>query len=309
MSRRRARPRPLSPRDGIDPVWVRLPDDRSCTVGEHLLLRFPASRAQLERLLSDGEIVDDRGAPLPADAPCAGQRVWYHRELPVEPELPHDMPVLYEDEWLLAVDKPHGLPSTPRGGFIAQTALSVLRRRRGEDDLVPAHRLDRDTAGVLLLIRDPRARGAVQRQFQDRRTEKSYEAVARLGGLVLEDLPDRRSSRLLKQRGVLQAAEVPGEPNAVTHLDPLSAFEDDDGRWAHLRLHPLTGQTHQLRVHLAALGTPIRWDPLYPQVLPREPGDVSRPLQLLARTLRLTHPVTGQALELRSRRRLETLPR
>ena len=309
MSRRRARHRPLPPREGIDPVSVRLPEERGLTVGEHLLLRFPASRGQLERLLADGGIVGDDGAPVPAETPCTGQRVWYHRELPVEPELPHDMPVLHEDEWLLAVDKPHGLPSTPRGGFIAQTALSVLRRERGEDDLVPAHRLDRDTAGVLLLIRDPLVRGAVQRQFQDRRTEKSYEAVARLGDLRLEELPKKRSSRLLKQRGVLQAVEVPGEPNAETRLQPLSAFEDDDGRWAHLQLHPLTGQTHQLRVHLAALGMPIRWDPLYPQVLARDPGDVSRPLQLLARTLRLTHPVTGQPLELTSRRRLETLPR
>lgn len=309
MSRRRARPRPLPLREGVDPVSVRLVDDPSTTLREHLLARFPASRAVLERLLETGGIVGDDGAALPAGTPCTGQRIWYHRELPVEPQLPQDLPVLHEDEHLLAVDKPHGLPSTPRGGFIAQTALSVLRRTRREDDLVPAHRLDRDTAGVLLLIRDPAVRGAVQRQFQDRGTTKSYEAVARLGARRLEDLPGERSSRLLKQRGILQAAEVPGEANAVTRLQPLSAFEDDDGRWAHLRLHPLTGQTHQLRVHLAALGAPIRWDPLYPEVLPRDPGDVSHPLQLLARSLRITHPVTGRALEITSRRRLETLPR
>ena len=117
-------------------------------------------------------------------------------------------------------------------------------------------------------------------------------------------LPVTVRDRLVKHRGQLQARVEPGEPNAESTVELL-----EPGDPARYRLTPATGQTHQLRVHLAALGTPIRWDPLYPQVLPREPGDVSRPLQLLARTLRLTHPVTGQALELRSRRRLETLPR
>ncbi len=302
MSRRRTRSRPLPLYEGVDPVSVRLPDEPSTGVGEHLLARFPASRADLEGLFArDGEVVR-------AAAPCTGQRVWYHRELPDEPPLPQDLPVLHEDEWLLAVDKPHGLPSTPRGGFIAQTALAVLRRTRGEDDLAAAHRLDRDTAGVLLLIRDPAMRAAVQRQFEHRTVEKAYEAVARLGRRRLEDLPRERSSRLVKTRGILQSAEVEGQPNAVTALDPLGAFEDDEGRWAHLGLRPRTGQTHQLRVHLAALGAPIRWDPLYPEVLPRDPGDVTRPLQLLARRLRLEHPVTGRAIEIESRRRLETLP-
>lgn len=309
MSRRRPRSRPLRPREGVDPTSVRLPDDPSTGIGEHLVARFPASQAELEGLFERVGIVGDDGAVVRADAPCTAQRVWYHRGLPDELSLPQDLPVLHEDEWLLAVDKPHGLPSTPRGGFIAQTALTVLRRRRGEDDLVAAHRLDRDTAGVLLLIRDPAVRGAVQRQFQDRRTAKSYEAVARLGQREFEDLPPERSSRLAKTRGVLQAAEVAGEPNAQTALQPLSAFVDDEGRWAHLELRPSTGQTHQLRVHLAALGIPIRWDPLYPTVLPRDPGDVSHPLQLLARGLRIRHPVTGEPIELVSRRRLETLPR
>lgn len=310
MSRRRppARPRPLAPLDGVDPVAVHLPRDPTTTVLEHLLARFPRSAAQTAALFEGRQIVDDDGAVTLPHAPCTGQSIWYHRPLPVEPPLPQDLPVLYEDEHLLAVDKPHGLPTTPGGAFVRQSALIVMRRRRGEDLLAPAHRLDRDTAGVLLLIRDPTVRAAVQRQFQERTVEKSYEAVAALGDRAFEQIPLSRSSRMEKVQGILQAREIDGPVNAVTQIQPLRAFQDDEGRWAELALHPGTGQTHQLRVHLSALGLPIRWDPLYPQVLPREPGDVSRPLQLLARTLRLRHPVTGEPLELTSGRRLETLP-
>lgn len=309
MSRRRSpRPRPLAPRHGVDPVSVRVPADQEVTIRGFLTERFPSSAREIDRLIGAGAIVDENGGPITPSSACEGGAVWYHRPLPVEPELPQDLPVLHEDEWLLAVDKPHGLPTTPRGGFVAQTALTVLRRRRGEDALVPAHRLDRDTAGVLLLIRDPAVRAAVQRQFQERTTAKSYLAVVPLGTRALVELPSRRESRIEKVRGILQAAEVPGEVNAVTGIAPVVEVQDDEGRWAVLELQPRTGRTHQLRVHLNALGLPIRRDPLYPQVLPRDPGDVSRPLQLLAQTLALRHPVTGRALVLRSRRRLETVP-
>lgn len=309
MSRRRSpRPRPLGPRDGIDPVSVRVPADPAVTIQGFLRGRFPSAAHEIDRLIQAGEMVDGDGGPITPSAVCGGGTVWYHRPLPVEPELPQDLPVLHEDAWLLAVDKPHGLPTTPRGGFVVQTALSVLRRRRGEDALVPAHRLDRDTAGVLLLIRDPAVRGAVQRQFQEQTTAKTYQAVVALGTRALGELPSRRESRIEKHRGILQAAEVPGPVNAVTEIAPLAEFRDDEGRWAVLELRPSTGRTHQLRVHLNALGLPIRRDPLYPRVLPRDPGDVSRPLQLLARSLTLRHPVTGRELVLRSRRRLETVP-
>lgn len=306
--RRRPVPRPLAPRDGIDPVSVRIPAEPAVTIRGYLAERHPSAAREIDRLIRAGEILDGSGAPITPSTVCGGGTVWYHRPLPTEPDLPQDLPVLHEDEWLLAVDKPHGLPTTPRGGFVAQTALSVLRRRRSEDALVPAHRLDRDTAGVLLLIRDPAVRGAVQRQFQERTTAKTYLAVVALGTRALEELPIRRESRIEKQRGILQATEVPGPVDAVTEIAPLAEFRDDEGRWAVLELRPRTGRTHQLRVHLNALGLPIRRDPLYPRILPREPGDVSRPLQLLARSLTLRHPVTGRVLVLASRRRLETVP-
>lgn len=300
----------------MDAVRVKVPDDGR-RLEDYLLSRFPHAAEELDALFSTGTIVTDDGSPVHPDFPCSGGGVWYHRPLPEEPQLPQDLPVLYEDDHLLVVDKPHGLPSTPRGSFVTQTALTVLRHQRGEQDLAPAHRLDRDTAGVLLFTRDPSVRGRMQRQFQDRRTAKTYEAVVTWPkGVPLSQLPPTRSSRIHKAPGNLQAVEVDGPANAVTHFSPLRAqpwtieggrHHDDGQTWAALRLTPVTGQTHQLRVHLNAMGTPIRWDPLYPRILDRDPADVSHPLQLLARSLRIHHPVTGQPMEFTSGRALATL--
>ncbi|KUG60072.1 ribosomal large subunit pseudouridine synthase D [Kocuria rosea subsp. polaris] len=309
MRRRRPAPAPLPLRDGVDPVRVRLPAGEAeapGTVRDHLLNRFPASAPELEELFACGGIVDDAGRPLAPGAPFRpGASVWYHRALPEEPELPGDLPVLFEDEWLLAVDKPHGLPTTPRGGFVAQSALVKLRRSRGEDRLSPLHRLDRGTAGVLLLSRDPATRGRFQSLFQSRAVGKEYEAVAEhRPGL---DLPCLVESRIVKDRTSLQAREVPGPVNARTVLEAAGPpFTDAEGTWARYAVRPETGRTHQIRVHLAGLGVPVRHDPLYPEVRPAGAEDPDRPLQLLARRIALVHPVTGVPLVLESRRALMT---
>ncbi|MUN64529.1 ribosomal large subunit pseudouridine synthase D [Kocuria sediminis] len=291
----------------MDPVRVRLPaEDGWSTVRGWLLERFPASAPELEELFASGGIVGDDGRPLAHGAPYVpGGSVWYHRALPPEPELPGDLPVLFEDEWLLAVDKPHGLPTTPRGGFVAQSALVKLRRARGEDRLSPLHRLDRGTAGVLLLSRDPATRGRFQTLFQDRAVAKEYEAVAaHRPGL---GLPRVVESRIVKDRTCLQAREEPGPVNARTVVERAGApFSDAEGEWARYRLRPETGRTHQIRVHLAGLGVPVRNDPLYPHVQPAGSEDPARPLQLLARRIGLTHPMTGRPLVLESRRALRT---
>lgn len=303
MRRRRPALSPLPLRDGVDPVRVRLPPGQAQgTVRGWLLARFPAAAAELEALFASGGIVDDAGRALAHSTPLVpGTSVWYHRALPDEPELPGDLPVLFEDEWLLAVDKPHGLPTTPRGGFVAQSALVKLRRARAEDRLSPLHRLDRGTAGVLLLSRDPATRGRFQTLFQDRAVDKEYEAVAPHGpGLAL---PRTVESRIVKDRTSLQAREVPGPVNARTAIDRAGPpFEDAEGVWARYAVRPETGRTHQIRVHLAGLGIPVRHDPLYPQVRPAGAEDPARPLQLLARRIALVHPVTGEPLHLESRR-------
>uniref|UniRef100_UPI0006E440A0 RluA family pseudouridine synthase n=1 Tax=Streptomyces graminilatus TaxID=1464070 RepID=UPI0006E440A0 len=233
---------------------------------------------------------DGTGRPVPSDMPYApGMFVWFHRELPDEERVPFAVDVVHRDEHMVVADKPHFLATTPRGSHVAETALARLRRQLGIPALGAAHRLDRLTAGLVLFTVRPEERGAYQTLFRDRRVTKEYEAVAPYDPALA--LPRTVRSRIVKERGVLAAYEAEGEPNAETRVELL----DHQGGRARYRLTPVTGQTHQLRVHMSALGVPILGDPLYPVVTgPVPAGDFRRPLQLLARVLEFTDPVTGR---------------
>jgi tRNA pseudouridine32 synthase/23S rRNA pseudouridine746 synthase len=295
-------PSPLPQRDGIDAVRVRLPADGPwSTVREHLVERLSGAGAGVvDGMFDAGAFVGADGRPVAGDAPYEpGMFVWFHRELPAEVPVPFPLEVVYRDEHVVVVDKPHFLATTPRGGHVTQTALARLRRELGLPQLGAAHRLDRLTAGLVLFTVRPEERGAYQRLFADRRVGKEYEAVAPYDPRLA--LPRTVRSRIVKERGVPAAREVPGEPNAVTRVG-LVEHRAADGL-ARYRLVPETGQTHQLRVHMSALGVPILGDPLYPVVTgPVPAGDFRRPLQLLARTLEFTDPVTGAEHRFRSRR-------
>lgn len=241
-------------------------------------------------MLDAGLIVDIAGRPVPRDmAYVPGMFVWFHRELPDEEQVPFPVDVLYRDDHVVVADKPHFLATIPRGSHVAETALARLRRQLGIPTLGAAHRLDRLTAGVVLFTVRPEERGAYQSLFRDKRVTKEYESVAPYDPALA--LPRTVHSRIVKERGVMAAREVEGEPNAVSRIELL---EHGYGR-ARYRLMPRTGQTHQLRVHMSALGVPILGDPLYPEVTgPVAAGDFRRPLQLLARVLEFTDPVTGR---------------
>ncbi|MER5448173.1 RluA family pseudouridine synthase [Streptomyces sp. NPDC002764] len=291
--RRRASPppSPLPQRNGVDPVRVRLPAGEAWqTVRDHLVARLSAGAEVIEEMLDGGLIVDVSGRPVSRDTAYEpGMFVWFHRELPDEERVPFAVDVVYRDEHVVVADKPHFLATTPRGSHVAETALARLRRQLDIPSLGAAHRLDRLTAGLVLFIVRPEERGAYQTLFSDRRVTKEYEAVASYDPEL--DLPRTVRSRILKQRGVLAAREVAGEPNASSRVELL---EHRDGR-ARYRLTPFTGQTHQLRVHMSTLGVPILGDPLYPVVNgPVVAGDFRRPLQLLARSLEFTDPLTGR---------------
>lgn len=280
---------------------MRLPDeDAFATVRDHLVARLAAGAGVIDEMLDAGKIVDAAGRPVPRDmAYVPGMFLWFHRELPNEERVPFTVGVLYQDGHIVVADKPHFLATTPRGSHVAETALARLRRQLGVPTLSPAHRLDRLTAGLVLFIVQPEERGAYQSMFRDRRVAKEYEAVAPYDPALV--LPRTLRSRIVKERGVLAAREVEGEPNAESRVELL----EHRNKRARYRLTPSTGQTHQLRVHMSALGVPILGDPLYPVVTgPVAAGDFRRPLQLLARSLEFTDPITGREHRFVSTRRL-----
>lgn len=250
-----------------------------------------------------GEVVGLGGVPLSRHTPLREHTfIWYYRELPTEDRLPVEINILHQDENLLVVDKPHFLPTTPGGMYVAESALVRLRVALDIPDLIPMHRLDRMTAGVLLFSTNPQTRGKYQIMFEKRRIQKEYEAVAP----VREDLelPRIVRSRMIKSRTYLLAQEVDGEPNAETRIE-LIEQSNGIGRY---RLLPHTGKTHQLRVHMASLGIGILNDPFYPVLLDQAPDDYTRPLQLLARSVQFTDPLTRQPAEYRSQLSLGAYP-
>ncbi|WP_227984354.1 RluA family pseudouridine synthase [Nocardia spumae] len=293
--RRRQKP-PLPKRHGLDPARLRLPEEGTWdTIRDHLVERLPrVPAARIDELLAEGGIVDLDG-PIAPDAPYVpGGAVWFHRDLPDETPVPFEVTVVHRDDSLLVVDKPHFLSTIPRGQHILETALVRLRRELDLPDLIPAHRLDRATAGLVLFVVDPARRGAYQTLFHKRRVHKQYEAIAPYDPELA--LPRTVRSRIVKERTILRAFEVEGEPNAETLVELLE-HRDGLGRY---RLSPHTGRTHQLRVHMNGLGVPILGDDFYPELTDRPVDDFTRPLQLLAATLAFTDPITG------AERRFET---
>jgi len=259
------------------------------TLRDHLLTRLAVPAEHLDRMIAEGRFVDDRGRPITATDPYRPHIfVWFHRDLPEEAEVPHEVGILYRDDRIVVVDKPHFLSTIPRGRHIRESVIVRLRQQLGLPELGAAHRLDRSTAGVLLLTTERRWRAAYQGLFEQRLTDKTYEALAPVRDEVA--FPRTVRSHLRKDRGVLQAYEVPGrEPNAVTEID-LVERRGGVGRY---RLHPLTGKTHQLRLHLNSLDLPILNDPLYPVHRDVSLDDFSAPLQLVARELAYRDPVDG----------------
>ncbi len=287
----------LPTRAGVSPSCVGLPAGHWPTITDFLIERFPAiSREVWLQRMQDGLVVDEFGAAVtPARAYRGHMRLYYYRALDEEPRIPFEETLLYQDEHLVVADKPHFLPVTPSGPYLQQTLLVRLKNRLGIDGLIPIHRIDRETAGLVLFSVRPAERDAYQALFRQRSVSKLYEAMAPWRSDL--PFPITRKSRIVEDEPFFRQLEVPGQPNSETCIDVLE-IRGDKARYA---LSPVTGKKHQLRVHMNALGIPILNDRMYPPVSPTPGDDYRLPLQLLAKSIAFTDPVTGQARQFRSR--------
>ena len=287
-------------RDGVGPSCVGLPPGPWPTMLDFFAERFPAiSRAVWQQRMAQGLVIDERGvAVTPESAYQAHLRIYYYRAVVAEPRIAFDEVVLYQDEHLVVADKPHFLPVVPSGNYLNETLLLRLRHKLGLSTLVPIHRIDRDTAGLVLFSVRPESRAPYHALFSQRQVNKTYEAIAPWRSDLA--LPLTRQSRIVEAGHFMLQHEVSGEANAITHVDVLEV----QGALARYRLRPVTGKRHQLRVHMAALGLPIVGDGLYPTLTPEGQIDYQRPLQLLARSIEFTDPINGQLRRFESLQRL-----
>lgn len=316
MARKKTPPvTPLPPRGGLGATRARVPDGAQLTAFEfvtHLVAtqrhRHPEDtpEAVAARFAAGEVVLRDGTALLPGDVVPPDTDVFFYRRPAPERPVPHEIRTVYEDSDILVVDKPPYLATMPRGAHITETATVRLRRATGNEDLTPAHRLDRATSGLLLLTKRRELRGPYQELFARREVDKVYEAVA-----AFRDLPTPASwaHHLDKVPGEVAGTHDPhGEPNAFTELvrveqllgDELSALQrlhHTDAPLARYTLRPLTGRTHQLRLQMWLEAAPILGDRIYPRPMPAETEDFSVPMELRCVLLGFVDPLSGRRRE------------
>jgi tRNA pseudouridine32 synthase/23S rRNA pseudouridine746 synthase len=259
---------------------------------------------------ADGLVLNAQGEPIQeATSYTPNSLIHYYRRIPQEPELPFQAQVLFQDAHLVVADKPHFMPVTPAGRYVRSSLLVQLKVGLGIDTLSPLHRIDRETAGLVVFSVKPQERNAYQALFRERKVDKTYQAIAP----YREDLvfPLTRQIRIEEDAQFFLSREVEGVPNSETRIEILKVLETSDNlnKAAHSALYeltPVTGKRHQLRIHMCALGIPIEGDQFYPKVLrgPEESEDFTQPLQLLAEKIAFTDPITGERREFASNQKL-----
>ncbi len=310
---------PLPIRDGLNPTHARVAEgpitawDFVHNLIETQRHRHPDDNdAALQARFTANEVVSQDGTPLSPDSILAANAMVYFYRMPApETPVPYDIPILHEDEHLLVVDKPPFMATMPRARHITETATVRLRRMTGNNELSPAHRLDRLTSGILVFTKDRSVRGAYQTLFAERRVTKTYEAIAPLTDVSPGTV---WRSRMEKTPGELQGRIVEGEVNAITEVGgmepvdkaPYEAIHGSLPEIAKYTLKPQTGKTHQLRLHMLQAGIPIIGDPIYPVIFPAEAEDMRIPMHLTATHISFVDPLTARPREFSSQLPLET---
>ena len=310
---------PLPIRDGLNPTHARVAEGpiTAWDFVHNLIVtqrhRHPEDNdAALQARFTANEVVSQDGTALSPDSILSTNAMVYFYRMPApETPVPYDIPILHEDEHLLVVDKPPFMATMPRARHITETATVRLRRMTGNNELSPAHRLDRLTSGILVFTKDRSVRGAYQTLFAERRVTKTYEAIAPLADVSPGTV---WRSRMEKTPGELQGRIVEGEVNAITEIGgvepvdkaPYEAIHGSLPEIAKYTLKPQTGKTHQLRLHMLKAGIPIIGDPIYPVIFPAEAEDMRIPMHLTATHISFVDPLTARPREFSSQLPLET---
>jgi tRNA pseudouridine32 synthase/23S rRNA pseudouridine746 synthase len=289
--------------EGVSASVVAVPAGHWPSLLDFLAQRMPGiPRSEWAQRLDQGLVLQESGQSAQADQPCQpGQRFFYYRNVADEPQLPQQAAVVFEDDHLLVADKPHFMPVTPSGPYVQQCLLVQLKRLTGLADLVPLHRIDRETAGLVLFGKRLQERDAYHALFREHKIHKVYHAVAAHRPEL--SLPRVHYSRLAEDPvHFFKMREIEGAPNSETRIALLRI----ENARALYKLEPVSGKRHQLRVHMMGMGIPIEGDQFYPQVLrgPHAPEDFGQPLQLLAHSVQFTDPLTGLARQFITRQKL-----
>ena len=273
-------------------VFIESTNQKYQTTFEYLCEHFPhIEKNEWQQRFEDGLILNIQGQTLSvASALQSNTHLYYYRFLKHEIHVPFLEKIIFENNDLLVVDKPHFLTISPTGKYVQETLLVRLKKSTGNEQLTPIHRLDRETAGIVLFSKNKDTRGVYQQMFAEREVKKIYHAIAAYNSNLT--FPCQLNLRMEKGHPFYTMQVVAGDANSSTDIEIL---ERNQSRTKYL-LKPLTGKQHQLRVHLNYLNIPIKNDPFYPTVIHKDDDDFSQPLQLLAKQIEFLDPLTKQIM-------------
>ena len=261
------------------------------TVLEYLIIKFPYIEAQTWRQrITDGKVHRHDGSLITTQSLFQPQqRIYYYREVENEPSIPFKETIIFQDQHILVAYKPHFLAVTPGGIYVNECLQNRLRLSTGIETLQALHRLDRVTAGLVIFSVNPVSLHLYHHLFETRQIHKTYQAIAKVSdGENLIGQEWEIKNRIVQSEPRFRMRVTEGEANSHTMIRCLK----QSSQKALFELNPITGKTHQLRVHMQALGWPILNDKYYPQLQPLSADNYSAPLQLLAKELQFIDPVT-----------------
>ncbi len=225
----------------------------------------------------------------------------YYREVEKEIIIPYDEEILYQDDNIIVVDKPHFIPVTPSGNIVNESLIYRLKKKFKFEDIKTIHRLDMATAGVVMFSINNKTHNQYLNLFKERKIEKTYEAITHLPH-------NKNRKEWIIENEIVKSEECfflmkignNGANNAKTFV---RLKEKKDNKYL-FELKPITGRKHQLRLHLSQITGGIINDRFYPTLLSEKKYDYNNPLQLLAKKLEFIDPITNKKMMFQSKKEL-----